>query len=595
MGIPTFFKTILQKHPSLIQGVGRIGEESVHYLFIDFNSIVYTCWHHVRQTSTSTTSASMLQTQLITTVSSHLTKMLHLVNPSVLTYISMDGVAPRAKMVQQRSRRYKSIQLQALKSPYQPSLVFDPSSNIAPGTSFMKDLSEALHTWRSQRPHPSPIIINDASFIGEGEHKFLNTIKSLCACPDRRDARVVIYSPDGDMISLALLTHKSHIRIMRFHDEENEFERHISSEYEYIYCDLDKVRHAFYQDLLQTYQSSHIDELRILTDYNILLFFAGNDFVPSVHFLKIRSGGLRLLISIYNDLRKKYRGEYLVDPDSLQLHLPFFIDLIGALARRETSAMKDFQTMITKDQTGQLPPRQYQQELTMTEGDIYCSRLEHLPMCHPAHPLYDHYKSVFAHIDFSEAPSIWKPAYYTFFSNTTSLSPHEYNTLRTRMVHNYFESLMFSLHYYVRGCPSWTWFYRYRVSPLPSDMYTVLTKHQFNPNRIRFQRGIPFSPFQQLMLILPPSMKSLIPSKLSALMDDPEWRAFYPHSFQVDALAGIKYIYSEAILPEFSEAFMDTLRNHEELLTREWTPEERKRNRSRFFDTRRYRLLSSSS
>jgi 5'-3' exonuclease len=49
------------------------------------------------------------------------------------------------------------------------------------------------------------------------------------------------------------------------------------------------------------------------------------------------------------------------------------------------------------------------------------------------------------------------------------------------------------------------------------------------------------------------------------------WKELYPVEFDVDALAGMKYIYSEAILPEneHSERFLDAIRRLEKNLTGE--------------------------
>lgn len=73
--------------------------------------------------------------------------------------------------------------------------------------------------------------------------------------------------------------------------------------------------------MTETYQTDKIDDLRILNDYNFLLFMVGNDFVPSLPFLKIRSGGLDLLIKIYNQVRPQIQ-DYLIDYDPMTQKIP---------------------------------------------------------------------------------------------------------------------------------------------------------------------------------------------------------------------------------------------------------------------------------
>ena len=108
-----------------------------------------------------------------------------------------------------------------------------------------------------------------------------------------------------------------------------------------------------------------------------------------------------------------------------------------------------------------------------------------------------------------EDKTIWEPKYYEKFFDLNSKNEKEYNQGRVNVVINYLESLIFTLKYYLKGIPpSWTWHYKYRGAPLPSDVYAVLYYKKFNINSIRFKQGSPYTPFQQLMLIMPKNMLS---------------------------------------------------------------------------------------
>ena len=72
-------------------------------------------------------------------------EVVHLVKPKKAVFLAADGVAPRAKMNQQRARRFKSARERALlkaqieaRGKRMPNL-FD-SNAISPGTKFMADL-----------------------------------------------------------------------------------------------------------------------------------------------------------------------------------------------------------------------------------------------------------------------------------------------------------------------------------------------------------------------------------------------------------------------------------------------------------------------
>jgi 5'-3' exonuclease len=70
-----------------------------------------------------------------------------LVNPSETIYIAFDGVAPVAKLNQQRCRRYKShYQNQMKKSIYKNSQADAwNTASITPGTKFMNKLNENIN------------------------------------------------------------------------------------------------------------------------------------------------------------------------------------------------------------------------------------------------------------------------------------------------------------------------------------------------------------------------------------------------------------------------------------------------------------------
>jgi 5'-3' exonuclease len=192
---------------------------------------------------------------------------------------------------------------------------------------------------------------------------------------------------------------------------------------------------------------------------------------------------------------------------------------------------------------GQLSNRTKTSEDKMSPYEIITTRRDHLELCSPFNPLYEEYIKDFKKINYLQEPEVWKSQYYKYFLGNNNAQDI------TNLVANYLESLVFNLKYYLIGCPSWYWFYKYRMSPIPSDVVTIL-KLGFDVNQIRFKKSIPYTPFQQLSLILPPSKFNALPKDFKKILDDPELKEFYPKEFRVDAVQGIKYIYSEAILPE---------------------------------------------
>ena len=68
------------------------------------------------------------------------------------------------------------------------------------------------------------------------------------------------------------------------------------------------------------------------------------------------------------------------------------------------------------------------------------------------------------------------------------------------------------------GCQSWSWRNKYRTTPFPSDLFRLLDEKIINPNEITFDEGKPYTPFQQLMFILPPQLMSILPKEFEEVV-----------------------------------------------------------------------------
>jgi 5'-3' exoribonuclease 2 len=165
MGVPTFFKWITVRYPKVVIDASEESCErdlpSFDNLYLDMNGIIHPCCHPPDGVS-SRQPQPQSEEEMFANVCKYVDSLVQIVKPRQLVYLAIDGVAPRAKMNQQRARRYRKVQeerekeardakhaaelrAQGLRPPEkQAGYLFD-SNVITPGTPFMARLATALH------------------------------------------------------------------------------------------------------------------------------------------------------------------------------------------------------------------------------------------------------------------------------------------------------------------------------------------------------------------------------------------------------------------------------------------------------------------
>ena len=141
MGIPFMFSFIVKNYPTIIKKYVK-DVLKVDNLYLDCNSIIYDA---VYKMDTNVLTQDMTNT-IISRVVQTIKDYISLLKPTKNVMIAFDGVAPVAKLEQQRSRRFKSIYQNSISRSIFKDNKPDPwnTTAITPGTLFMQTLDDQI-------------------------------------------------------------------------------------------------------------------------------------------------------------------------------------------------------------------------------------------------------------------------------------------------------------------------------------------------------------------------------------------------------------------------------------------------------------------
>lgn len=563
MGIPGLFSNILKKYKDTVYWKYL----KTDYYFMDYNSfmhIIISKFISENKDKLIKLSSSKIENEIIKDLINKTSEIVKQIKPQKLLYLAIDGSVPLAKMTQQRFRRYKGMAMnkyvETLRKKYKISQeivivnneIWDKVS-ISPGTKFMKKVSDAfqkaikmgIFCEHLKNKYNFKIIFSDSNIPGEGEHKIMMYIRMLIANGLPKNEKITIYSEDADLIVLSF-PYSYDIRILRPVNNFNRkiYPKELPKETEYIYFIVKRFRDA----LLEEVKWTNLDINRVVYDYIFLSFMGGNDFVKPLPFLRVNiklwgKDGLSNIINYYNNIKK--HDQYIVNKD-FTINSDIFKKLINEIAKHEDNAMKILYYNLLKTK-----PKNNEENKIPIYSDI--ARFEHESYMSPAHPEHEKYRDEFSNIDYKLPYLQWKKQYYKHFFGIDSNRNRENINIICSM---YIKSLFFSFYYYLVGIPpSWRWTYPFRVSPLLSDLRNYVNKINDINILNRWEMKTPFTPLEQLFMILSPENSKILPASYGKIMlnKNKTLYQYYPLEFELDVVAGGKYIYSEPILPELDD------------------------------------------
>lgn len=325
MGVPKFFRWMSERYPAISQLIAENRIPEFDCLYLDMNGIIHNCTHNDSDSPTF----RMTEDKMFIAIFNYIEHLFGKIKPKQLFFMAIDGVAPRAKMNQQRARRFRTALdnekarekaiAEGIEMPKEDP--FD-SNCITPGTDFMAKLTQQLKYFISKKVSEDldwqgvEIVLSGHEVPGEGEHKIMEYIRQAKAQPGYDpNRRHCLYGLDADLIMLGLLSHDPHFSLLR---EEVTFGRQSKTkskelEHQNFYlmhlCIVREYLELEFQELKEPgVLSFPFDMERVIDDFILMAFFVGNDFLPNLPHLHINEGALRLMFDTYKTVLPKAKG-----------------------------------------------------------------------------------------------------------------------------------------------------------------------------------------------------------------------------------------------------------------------------------------------
>ena len=208
-----------------------------------------------------------------------LEELLLKMKPSEYLIIAVDGVAPMAKITQQRKRRYK--EKEGSKGPKDPQNLFDGTC-ITPGTRFMQLMDNYIKQYINNNMKlrnnlfPPNIIYSSYLTPGEGEHKIFEHIRAGQVILENPGANVVV-GLDADLVMLTLLSDLPYLYL--YNERPNRRTGGIDIEI----VNIDMLREYIHKDLNISIPENQWISMKTTTrDFVVMVYMVGNDFLPNI-------------------------------------------------------------------------------------------------------------------------------------------------------------------------------------------------------------------------------------------------------------------------------------------------------------------------
>lgn len=491
MGIPGLYGRWLSKEVvrAIFQGLPLF----VASLAFDLNGV----YHDARKTvlgegvtdprilqAIANTDPAQIELEIQNAAEAIILRMVNAANPRDCLILAVDGVAPGAKLQQQKGRRERAARERS------PMETFDKNA-ITPGTDFMIRLDNFMIRFIGKYRNllPPKVIYSSHLVPGEGEHKIMDCYRrgEVSDGPAAKEGGAhVLYGLDADLIMLSLLAPINN-----------------------IYLSRESVKETVNIDRIKDYLMERGKRATAVDDFVVMMYLLGNDFLPHMHAFEEMSEAISLLLEIYQNsnyvlTRVDDNGRHHINWDDMKMFL-------GAVAARENELLA---ALSVRQVT--YPSRFLQAALR--EGQFYpdvfrSTWYQNALGPKGPQPFTDTLTRIIARYVPTEQDVDQRP-----ITTISEVTPQRI----TNMAVDYMRTMSWTYLYYREGTAAVNhdWAYPYHHSPILVDLAAVAQHVQTNIPIIGYEAYegmLMFTALHQLVAVIPLKSKDLLPLELQPL------------------------------------------------------------------------------
>eukprot|EP00392_Amoebophrya_sp_AT5.2_P007365 g7379.t1 len=576
MGIPKFFRWLRERYPGIEEALGSEEESCLRFdnLYLDMNGLIHNA-------AAAAEGGSNIEDRICYDTCAQVDAIVHKIKPQKILFLAIDGVSPCAKMNQQRERRYRSAwerQIENLRKEHaqksrrgaafptstttkeqkdkQKFQNFD-SNWITPGTPFLFRFGHYLLDFvkkkceTDKRWQHLEVVVSTSEQPGEGEHKIADFIRQ-----QKRERE-------------NLLLRQVMIAAAREQEKNGgpQSQRTVGTSKEHEQEDL-SMSHCLYgldADLVMLALMSHEQKFAILRE---ALHFDRGEVSEWDARWKLEARQNEFVL-IHIGLLREY------------LHCELPIAWVTFYDADSSRAAPSVWVVVG-------PYRSWYDLERVIDDFVLINMLIGNDFL-PSAPFVDVHQG-----DLGQIMYLYRCYLHEYEEKMAKYRGDKTDTKVDKLCEQYCEGLLWNMKYYYRGVSHAGWMYAYphHYAPFFKDLKSCEFLKSGGVRDMRFRRGGPCDPFEQLVRVLPlESAVEVLPREYLELMANEEHKRFFAPIAEA-VLSGMASTSSSTLKGDgvtvpwggkmTNLPFVDPDALRELLKKTRWTPsgEEKKRNKN---------------